>query len=215
MTKPDIKYYIRIVNEKVSIEQLLSHYGIYAQKGRFSYRCPFHGPDKKPSGSISKGYFHCFTCGKNWDIPAFIKDFENLPDMWKAVKVADSIFSLQLFRELNWKEKKEQQQRIIARKKYEQRVEKARKIEREIRSSLYESLRYWEKTNKESEIVYRNELYTEKADKFVRSVKHLEFINWVLDVLDEGTHPTSIYDYIYGTNKREVLNKLYKKEIKI
>ena len=213
MAELDLKYYIKLVNEKVSIEQLLSHYGIYAQKGRFSYRCPFHGPDKKPSGSISKGYFHCFTCGKSWDIPAFIKDYEHLSTMGKAVRLADTMFSLQLFKPLNWKEKKEQEKRAIARKKYEARVEKARKVEREIRDVIYSKLRHWEKINKENEVVYRNELYTEKASIYIKSVKALEFINWVLDVLDERLHKDSVYDYIYGTNKREILNKIYKKQI--
>lgn len=27
-------------------------------------KCPFHGEDKHPSASISKGYFKCFTCDK-------------------------------------------------------------------------------------------------------------------------------------------------------
>lgn len=26
--------------------------------------CPFHGEDRHPSASISKGFFKCFTCGK-------------------------------------------------------------------------------------------------------------------------------------------------------
>ena len=215
MAELDLKYYIKLVNEKVSIEQLLSHYGIYAQKGRFSYRCPFHGTDKKPSASISKGFFHCFTCGKSWDIPAFIKEYENLPTMGKAVRLADTMFSLQLFKPLNWKEKKEQKQRAIARKKYEQRVEKARKIERKIRDFLYKRLRHWENISEKNKIIYRKELYTDKPFVYIKSIKNIEFINWVLDVLDERLHPICIYDYMYGTNKREILNKIYKEKINI
>lgn len=39
--------------------------------------CPFHGEDRHPSASISKGFFKCFTCGERADAIKWLMKVEN------------------------------------------------------------------------------------------------------------------------------------------
>lgn len=44
--------------------------------GYAKMRCPFHGPDKTPSASVSQYGFRCFTCGKSGDAISLIREEE-------------------------------------------------------------------------------------------------------------------------------------------
>ncbi len=39
-------------------------------------RCPFHGDDKHPSASVSRGFFKCFTCGKRLDAIGWLMEVD-------------------------------------------------------------------------------------------------------------------------------------------
>ncbi|NUR00386.1 MAG: hypothetical protein HOY79_28810 [Streptomyces sp.] len=67
---------------KLDITQVLEHYGAsYVPEGRErSMRCPFHGEDRTPSGTVNTetGLFFCFTCGIGGDGWALIQAREGL-----------------------------------------------------------------------------------------------------------------------------------------
>lgn len=217
MNEVDIKYYINLVNEKIQIQDVLYHYGISPSKGRYSYKCPFHGPDKKPSGSTKSGIFHCFTCNKSWDVTAFVKEYEKLDSMWDALKIVDGIFALQMFKPLSYRERKALERKESLRKKQEERAKRLIAFETEIRQKIVNKLRVWENVQRLSHITQKQYKTGEweYSALFFESLKKQEYLNWLYDVLCENLHPENIYDLIYGNDKKEILKLIYNEEITI
>lgn len=74
-----------IVSEKIDFAQVLLDYNVgfvYDPRrvDEAQLRCPFHGPDKKPSARFYKSTqsLFCWVCRKRWDAIAFIMDKENM-----------------------------------------------------------------------------------------------------------------------------------------
>lgn len=77
----------QVLLQKLSIREYLENAGIYPSKelsgGKFSYRCPF--PDHqetKPSFMLYTNdeyeNFHCFGCGRGWNIVHLVSGIENI-----------------------------------------------------------------------------------------------------------------------------------------
>jgi len=77
--------------EKTEIVDIVSNYVSLEKKGKDFYGiCPFHN-DNNPSMSVSPGkrFFKCFSCGAKGDVIRFVSDFENIPFVRAAKKLAD------------------------------------------------------------------------------------------------------------------------------
>ena len=68
------------IKSQVNIADLISQYVPLTKSGKnYLGLCPFHG-EKTPSFNVnaSKGFYHCFGCGKSGDAIEFIKDYKQV-----------------------------------------------------------------------------------------------------------------------------------------
>ncbi len=68
------------IRARVNVSEVVGRYTpLVRQGGRFVALCPFHD-DKKPSLNLvdSKNFYHCFACGANGDVFAFVMGTEGL-----------------------------------------------------------------------------------------------------------------------------------------
>lgn len=86
MTKED--FYI--IRNSVTMEQVISSYGIYKNRKGLIY-CPFHadGSERTPSMSIRRYGFRCFGCGASGDMIKFVADYENITNNEAALTIAE------------------------------------------------------------------------------------------------------------------------------
>lgn len=198
-----------IIKEKVSMNELLEKYGIYKQ--RKNYICPFHN-DKNPSAGIDKnGWFHCFSCGANYNVIGFVKAYEKC-DIKTAIQKIDLMFGLGLGKSYS---KQQLEEFRLAKEKNELRKKKEqqeKKEEQQVLSSIIKELRFWEDVQKTCHPT-RGEIRTdtwELADMFFMSLKRQEWLNWLYDAVCGFDHPECEFDYTIGTDKVELLRKIYK-----
>lgn len=210
---------IEEMKSRVSMRELLESYGIYPVRGTNIYKCPMHS-DKKPSANIVKGCekFHCFAENKTWDIFDFVQEMEKC-DFKRATQIIDDKFNLGLLRELTHKEKLElARQRKLHEK---QRAEKEwwANYEKSVLAEIVKWLRFWEQVETETHITrgeYRNVTWSEeRSTLFFTALKHQRWLNWLYDAICGFDHPECEFDFVYSTNKRELLKKIKGGEIDI
>jgi hypothetical protein len=205
-----------VIFEKVSMEELLEKYGIYKQ--RKNYVCPFH-KDKNPSANIlrtDKDWFHCFACGSHFNVIDFVANYEKC-DRKTAIAKLDLMFGLGLGNELTPKQKRELELARVKREKEKSRKEKQVQFENETCNKIIEELRLWESIEKichptKGEI--RNDTW-KTDDMFFMSLKRQEWLNWLYDAVCGFDHQECEFDYTIGTDKVELLRKIYKGEVEI
>jgi hypothetical protein len=206
---------IEIIKEKVSMEELLEKYGIHRE--RKNYLCPFH-PDKKPSAGIDRnGWFHCFSCGVNYNVIEFVKAYEKC-DIKTAIQKIDLIFGLGLNKAYSKQQLKEfrlAKEKNELQKKIEQREKRE---EQQVLSEIIKELRFWENIGNICHPT-RGEIRTdtwELADMFFMSLKKQVWLNWLYDKVCGFDSPESEFDYIYyAINKKDMVRKILNKEIEI
>ena len=205
---------IEEIKEKISITDILEKYGIYPAKNKTSYVCCFH-KDSRPSASTSRGIFFCFTCGKGWDTIDFVCEMEKC-DRKKAIKIIDEKFGLGLFKPLSKAEK--EQLEISKRKREQDQLHKQwwLNFEKETLNCIANKMRIYEKLKEISKIT--KNAYNGKGDWklsscFSLAIKELERLDWLFDILTETNHEQCEYDLLYGTNKNDILKKIWKLEI--
>lgn len=205
-----------IINSNVRIAQILDDYGVRKAAVGGRYYCPFH-EGHSPNLSITRqGKLHCFCCGENWDILKFVKDYEKC-DYPTALKIVDNKFHLGLTTPLTKKEWREMQERERMRKQNALRLQRQKEFEKKCILEILRQIRFWEKerdknciTREEYKLgVWRN------SKTFFTALKHLDFLNWLFNLLVGTTHDDCSYDYLYGVDKQDILRKIYKKEISI
>lgn len=70
MTREEIK-------QQYTMRDIVERYGFHPNRAGF-IRCPFHSHDNTASMKIYKSDAHCFGCGWNGDIFAFVQQMDNL-----------------------------------------------------------------------------------------------------------------------------------------
>lgn len=212
----NLKQKILRIKEKVSIKDVVDIYGIKQSNYKRNYHCPFHGEDKKPSASISKGFFHCFTCGKSWDVIGFVKEYEKC-SLGNAVKLLDEKFCCGCGTRLS------KEEYIKLKEKERQRNEKQRKkkfwqeFENDILNEIYKKLKFWElmrDTTQELEFKIDGNKYDVSA-MFFQSLKKIDWLTWLYETILGLSPPLCEFSYFYGIDPKNILRKIYKKEIKI
>ena len=85
---------VAYVRENVRIDEVVNDYLPLKQAGGDQKKglCPFHD-EKSPSFhvTLSRGYFHCFGCGKGGDIIKFLMDIEHIAFVEAVEKLAARI----------------------------------------------------------------------------------------------------------------------------
>jgi DNA primase len=78
-----VRFDMEQIKAGVSIESVLSEVGITLRNGRC--KCPVHAGQNPSSFSVSKGFFHCFSCGISGDCITLVQKLYNL-DFKQAVE---------------------------------------------------------------------------------------------------------------------------------
>ena len=85
---------VAYVRENVRIDEVISDYLSLKQAGGDQKKglCPFHD-EKSPSFNVtlSKGYFHCFGCGKGGDVIKFLMEIDHISFVEAIEKLANRI----------------------------------------------------------------------------------------------------------------------------
>ena len=85
---------VAYVRENVRIDEVISDYLSLKQAGGDQKKglCPFH-EEKSPSFNVtlSKGYFHCFGCGKGGDVIKFLMEIDHISFVEAIEKLANRI----------------------------------------------------------------------------------------------------------------------------
>ena len=196
------------VKTKVSMKDVLEMYGIYPSRGTNIYKCPFHS-DSKPSANIIKGCekFHCFPCDLTLDIIDFVQKKEGC-GVKTAITILDKKFKLGLYRQLSQKEKLE-----LARLQKQREKEKQEKLfwqnfENVAIEKIFEKLKDWQLIRKE----ISKELWNFE-DLFYYANKEQAKLCWLYNILCGFETKLCEYDFIYGNDKKEILEKIYMGEI--
>lgn len=207
------------IKSRVAMRDVLDYYGVHPVRGTNIYCCPFH-QDKKPSANIIKNCekFHCFSCQWTGDIFDVVQYFEKC-DQKQAMRILDDRYNLGLYKQLTHKEKLE-----IARKQRERERAKAEKLawekfEKDTRHEILRQIEYWEAVQKQNHLTrgeYKHGTWSqERSSLFFTALKKQHWLNWLYDTICELQHPEYEFDYIYENNKKQLLEKIKKGEIKL
>lgn len=210
---------IEEMKSRVSMRELLESYGIQPVRGTNIYRCLFHSPDKRPSANIIKGCdrFHCFVCNQSWDILDIVQQIEKCD--WKtSTKIIDGQFGLGLLGHLTHKEKLEISRKNKLREQEKLKKKQQDQLENNIRKKIVTKIREWQKIEQLTHLTkkeYRNNNW-QFSDLYFQSIKEQERLDWLWHkIANRFLWSESEYDYIYGTDKKQVIEKIQNGEIRI
>lgn len=201
------------------MRDVLEHYGIQPARGHNIYRCFVHN-DKNPSANVVKNCekFHCFSCQWTGDIFDVVQHFEQC-DRKKAMQIIDTKFNLGVYRQLSHREKLELAREQRARERQKQLKLKWENFEKQTLAKIRTELQFWKQVQHDCHLTrreYNNGTWDNtKSDLFFFALKRQTFLNWIYNVLCEFAHPECEFDFTYGTNRKEILTKIAKGEIKI
>ena len=83
--------FLQRLKDSVNINDIIGSYVDLKKKGRYYFAsCPFHGPEKTPSFSVSpeKGFYYCFGCHESGDVFHFLQKMEGITFMEAVERVA-------------------------------------------------------------------------------------------------------------------------------
>ncbi len=73
--------FLQRLKDNVNIMDVIGSYVTLKKKGRYYFAsCPFHGPEKTPSFSVSpdKGFYYCFGCHASGDVFNFLEKMDHI-----------------------------------------------------------------------------------------------------------------------------------------
>lgn len=106
--------FVQRLKSSISIYDLISSYVPLKKRGRYYWAsCPFHGPEKTPSFSVStdNGYYYCYGCHASGDIISFIEKMEGLNFSDAVEKLAET-YHIELPKKELSKEELEREKRL-------------------------------------------------------------------------------------------------------
>lgn len=209
-----------IVLQNVKMSDVLARYGFYVKKNR-NLNCPLHN-DKNPSAVISKDdkWLHCYSCQKNVNVIDFVAEKEHC-NRSMALKILNDMFSLGLDGKLSDEQKLEMEIKKRAEEKRKLREKNRKEFEEITLNAIIARLKYWEKQQKKNHPtrgqVKKNTWTAESQNAFFQAIKNQHWLNWLYDRLcgfnqyDFGCE----FDFVYGTDSKELLRQVYKNNLKI
>ena len=198
--------------EMVSIKDLLNNYGIkieFADK----VKCPFHD-DNVASAKIysnDKEWFHCFACGVNYNAIDFVANYEKCT-RGEALAKIDAMFGLGLTSFIDEREAEKISARIKRRDRARKLRQQKKAYEKKLKNKVVDEILLWENIRKDLHITrgeYRKGVW-ENENIFFFAIKRLDYLNWLYDVLCDNSYAEKVFDYVYGTNKNDIIKKIKK-----
>ncbi|MCH5205669.1 MAG: DNA primase [Oscillospiraceae bacterium] len=166
------------VKQSVTTLQAAQSYGIEIKRGMCL--CPFH-KEKTPSAKVDER-FHCFGCGADYSVIDFTAELFGLSPVEAAKKLAFD-FGVP-YDDANYRPTKEERERQRAIQKQRENSERFDALVKRcfvILRDYYHLLILWRKK-------YAPKTVGEEFDpRFERSLAHMDFVDWALDVLNTGT----------------------------
>ena len=204
------------IKDRVSMLDVLQLYGQYPVRGRNNYRCFAHN-DKHPSAGLTKSgdKFHCFACGYTGNIFDVVQHFEKC-DLKTAMRILDDKFNLGLYRQLTHKEKLELARQMKERERERQEKLWWEQFEKVVLADIIKNLRIYESCEREFRIKkgqYRGEWSNVYGDVYFYVLKQLRWLDWLYSAISGTLHEECEYDYIYPTEKKQILEMIKKGEI--
>lgn len=212
---------IEEIMERVSLDDVLMRYWTKADRnGR--YKCCFH--NGKDNNMVSNGKFcHCFVCGKNDTAIGVVKAIFNVSTV-EAIKKIDEDFNLGLCKPLTAQEKRKYAEEQQRRERERERKERMAQFENDCVARLTEKLRVADEYIAGKAFVgapksAETYQYADSPDFFMymRAIGRKRFLEWLYCVLTGDSHYLVDEDFclIYGADKKNILRRVYKGEIKI
>lgn len=103
--------FLQQLKDNVNMLDVIGSYVTLKKQGRYYFAsCPFHGPEKTPSFSVSpeKGFYYCFGCHESGDVIRFVEKMEHI-SFAEAVERLAAVAHMELPQEeLSPEEKKRQ-----------------------------------------------------------------------------------------------------------
>lgn len=209
---------IEEIKERVSMRDLLDFYGIYPTRGKNNYCCLFHN-DTHPSAGITKDgvRFHCFACSVSASIFDVVCQIEKCP-LKTAIKKIDSDFGLGLVKDLTHKEKLELARQQKERERIKAEKLAMKKFEQKVLDGILKELNILDECEKLTHLTrgeYRKGEWKHN-DLYFFVLERQRWLNWLYETICDFTDKQECeFDYIYGTDKREILEKIKKGEIDV
>lgn len=207
---------IESIKDRVSMLDVLQMYGQHPVRGRNNYQCFVHN-DKHPSAGITKTgtHFHCFSCLYTGNIFDVVMYFEKC-DLKTSMQILDSKFNLGLYRQLSHKDKLEIAKQMKERERQKQEKLRWECYEKDVLADIIKNLRVYENCESMFRIKkgqYRDVWSNEYGDIYFYVLKQLMWLEWLYGVISGKQHYECVYDYIYPTNKRDLLAMIKSGEI--
>ena len=208
---------VREIKDRVSMKELLDHYGIKPRRSTNNYTCLFHSPDEHPSAGITKDgkNFHCFSCNCTASVIDVVSQIKEC-DFKKALRIIDNDFKLGLYRALSQKEKLE-----LARESRERERLKREKLywanfEKIVLARIVFQLRKEEKVREICKGLKGKVNFDTRYDVYIDSEKRSAWLNWLYETICGYKDKQECeWDYTLGTEKMELLRAIKKGELMI
>jgi hypothetical protein len=212
---------IQEIVERVPIEEILRRYwGAPNRAGR--YKCVFHNGKDNNMVALDKRCY-CFVCNESGNAINVVRTIFNCSTP-KAIEMIDDDFRLGLAKPLSAEERRKYAELQKAREVAKQKQENLEKFESECIEGILAKLRIADEyllNTKFNGIVNSAEMYHYGDSlQFVMHEKakdRVRWLEWLWCLLTGDTHYLVEEDFCatYGTDKVEILRKIYKKEILI
>lgn len=212
---------IEEIIERVPIKEVLARYwGQPDRTGR--YRCVFHNGKDNNMVALDRRCY-CFVCNASGNVINVVRTIFNSTTK-QAMKMLDSDFNLGLEKPLTQAEKEAYAKRQAERQKEIERKERMEAYAVECLNAIRDKLKiaddYIEKKSFHGEIGSAEmQEYARSTDytMFLKAIERKRWLEWLWCVIVRDSHYLVDEDFCatYGTDKVEILRKVYKGEIKI
>lgn len=212
---------IEQIKGRVKIEEVLARYWSEPNRdGR--YKCAFHN-GKDYNMLVKNGFAYCFVCNESADCVKLTSKIFNI-SIGQAIKKIDEDFNLGLCKPLTVQEKRKFAEEQQKRERERERKERMAQFENECIALLTEKLRVADEYIGGKAFVgavgsAEKYQYTDSPDfsMYMRAIERKRFLEWLYCVITGDSHYLVEEDFclIYGTDKKNILRKVYKGEIKI
>lgn len=181
------------IKSRLTIQEIMEHYGIQTLDGKQKLPCPFHN-ERTPSFKIypETNSFFCFSCGAGGDQITFVKLFFNLKSNLNALEKIDYDFALNLFKDSsNTKLNQEIKEKI----QYHHQCEFKVKIFEDWKSQNEEKLLWFFKALlKITQKTIKNPL-DPSAPLYAFAKNNINYIEDMLDVIQSNDLLVCIHNY--------------------
>ena len=212
---------IEQIKERVSIEEVLDRYwSAPNREGR--YKCAFHN-GKDYNMLVKNDFAYCFVCNESADCVKLTSKIFNIT-IGQAIKKIDEDFRLGLGKPLTAQEKRKYAEQQRARERERKRQEEMAKFESECIAKISEKLKVADDYIREKS--FKGEVgsaqmyhYTDTINykMFMKAIERKRWLEWLYCVITDDSYYLFEEEYCatYGTDRIEILRKIYKNEIKI